>query len=164
MRGSRVVVEMLKAHGVRHIFGVPGDTSTAFYDALYDARGSIRHIMARDERSAAFMADAYARVSGQPGVCEGPSGGGLTYMLPGLAEAYGSSIPLVALTTDVPLHEEGKGALTALDQCSLASPVSKGSEQVKNAAKLSESMRRAFRLATTGRPGAWPRPAESSPG
>ena len=117
MRGSRVVVEMLKAHGVRHIFGVPGDTSTAFYDALYDARGSIRHIMARDERSAAFMADAYARVSGQPGVCEGPSGGGLTYMLPGLAEAYGSSIPLVALTTDVPLHEEGKGALTALDQC-----------------------------------------------
>ncbi len=153
MRGSRVVVEMLKAHGVRHIFGVPGDTSTAFYDALYDARGSIRHIMARDERSAAFMADAYARVSGQPGVCEGPSGGGLTYMLPGLAEAHGSSIPLVALTTDVPLHEEGRGALTALDQCSLASPVSKGSEQVKNATKLSESIRRAFRLATTGRPG-----------
>lgn len=153
MRGSQVVVEMLKAHGVSHIFGIPGDTSVAFYDALYDARGSIQHIMARDERSAAFMADAYARVSGQPGVCEGPSGGGLTYMLPGLAEAHGSSIPLVALTTDIPLHEEGRGALTALDQCSLARPVSKASEQVKSASKLSESLRRAFRLATAGRPG-----------
>jgi acetolactate synthase-1/2/3 large subunit len=78
----------LKRLGVDHIFGLPGDTGMAFYDALYDEPG-IRHIMSRDERSASFMADVYARVSRRLGVCEGPSGGGATYIVPGVAEAQG---------------------------------------------------------------------------
>jgi acetolactate synthase-1/2/3 large subunit len=72
----------------------------AFYDALRDKRGAIEHVMTRDERSASFMADVYARVSGRVGVCEGPSGGGATYILPGVAEAQGSAIPLLCLTSE----------------------------------------------------------------
>ena len=74
MNGSEILVEMLKHYGVKVIFGVPGDTSTPLYEALYDTREEIRHVMARDERSASFMADAYARLSHKPGVCECPSG------------------------------------------------------------------------------------------
>ena len=89
MTGAEVLVAMLQAHNVEVIFGLPGDTGVAFYDALL-AQDKIRHVMTRDERSAAFMADAYARLSGKPGVCEGPSGGGATYILPGVAEAHHS--------------------------------------------------------------------------
>ena len=87
--GSQLVVEMLRAYGVRYLFGVPGDTGVALYDELRQAhdRGDITHVLARDERSAAYMADAYARISFRPGVCEGPSGAGGTYLAGGLAEA-----------------------------------------------------------------------------
>ncbi|HEV3007449.1 MAG TPA: thiamine pyrophosphate-binding protein, partial [Burkholderiales bacterium] len=86
LSGAEAVVEMLKAHGVEVIFGLCGDTSLPLYDAL--ARlGSIQHVLTRDERHAAYMADGYARLSGKVGVCEGPSGGGATYILPGLVEA-----------------------------------------------------------------------------
>jgi acetolactate synthase-1/2/3 large subunit len=139
---------------VRHIFGVPGDTTVPFYDALYDAQADIQHILARDERSAAFMADAYARVSFKPGVCEGPSGGGATFMLPGVAEACGSSVPVIALTSDNALSFEEKGALTALDQRSLFKPVTKWNVLVKRADMIPGLVRRAFRMATSGRPGA----------
>src|ERR671910_464184 len=92
--GAEAVVEMLRAHGVEVIFGLCGDTSLPLYDAM--ARlGSMRHILTRDERHAAYMADGYARLSGKVGVCEGPSGGGATYILPGLVEANESSIPRV---------------------------------------------------------------------
>src|SRR5207249_5818906 len=86
MTGAEAVVEMLRAHGVEVIFGLCGDTSLPLYDALA-RQGSIRHVLTRDERHAAYMADGYARVTGKVGVCEGPSGGGATYLLPGLAEA-----------------------------------------------------------------------------
>jgi acetolactate synthase-1/2/3 large subunit len=76
MIGAQAIVEMLKEYQVEYIFGVPGDTSIALYEALYDAHPSVRYIMARDERSASFMADAYARLSHKPGVCECPSGAG----------------------------------------------------------------------------------------
>ena len=79
MQGARALVDVLAGSGVEHVFGLPGDTGMAFYDALRDARGAIEHVMTRDERSASFMADVYARVSGRIGVCEGPSGGGATY-------------------------------------------------------------------------------------
>ncbi|NIN70256.1 MAG: thiamine pyrophosphate-binding protein, partial [Anaerolineae bacterium] len=104
LNGGQLVVEMLKAYGVRYVFGVPGDTSLPFYDALERAkrRGEIIHVLARDERSAAYMADVYARVSFHPGVCEGPSGAGATYLASGLAEAHASSIPVIALTSDTP--------------------------------------------------------------
>ncbi len=116
MNTAQVLVELLKEYRVEHIFGVPGDTTMPLYDALYDARSEIRHIMARDERSAAFMADAYARLAHKPGITEAPSGGGATYVIPGVAEANGSSVPMLVFTSDIPVIDEGKGTLTAIDQ------------------------------------------------
>lgn len=154
MKGSEIIVEMLKQYGVKVIFGVPGDTSIPLYEALYDKRDAIRHVMARDERSAAFMADAYARLSHRPGVCECPSGAGPLYALPGIAEANASSIPVILLTSDIPLAGEGKKTITELDCQRLFDPVTKWSSQIKQVNKLPETIRRVFRVATTGRPGA----------
>lgn len=153
MTGAELLVAMLQAHGVEVIFGLPGDTGVAFYDALY-GQEEIRHVMTRDERSAGFMADAYARLSGRPGVCEGPSGGGATYIIPGVAEAHHSSVPLLVITSDNALNMEHQGALTALDQEALFRPVTKWSAQVKRAELIPHVVRRAFRLMTTGRTGA----------
>ena len=154
MQGARALVAVLAESGVQHIFGLPGDTGMAFYDALSDARGEIQHIMTRDERSASFMADVYARVSGRIGVCEGPSGGGATYIIPGVAEAQGSAIPLLCLTSDTPVDQQGRGVLTELDQESLFRPVTTWNTRVASAATMAEATRRAVRMATGGRPGA----------
>ncbi|WP_218187933.1 thiamine pyrophosphate-binding protein [Desulfosarcina cetonica] len=154
MRGSQVIVEMLKAYGVELLFGVPGDTSIPFYEALYDARPAIRHVMARDERSATFMADAYARLSHKPGVCECPSGAGPLYSVPGVAEANASSIPVILITSDIPLSGEGKQTITELDCQGLFQSITKFSAVVKTVDKIPETLRRAFRIATSGRPGA----------
>jgi acetolactate synthase-1/2/3 large subunit len=154
MNGAQVVVEMLICYETQVVFGLPGDTTVSLYDALYAESGRISHVMARDERSAAFMADVYARLTGKPGICEGPSGGGATYMLPGIAEAHGSSVPLIALTSDNPISYEAQGALTALDQPRLFESVTKWTTLVKRADALPHLIRRAFRLATSGRAGA----------
>jgi len=151
---AEAIVRLLEAYGVEYIFGVPGDTGMPLYDALYDAPGDIKHILARDERSASFMADVYARLSYKPGVCEGPSGAGATYIVPGVAEAHASSIPLIVLTSDTPLSGDGKGVLTELDQEALFAPVTKWRTRIKKASKTPEIMARAFRIATSGRPGA----------
>src|SRR6201997_1337328 len=123
LTGAEAVVEMLKAHGVEILFGLCGDTSLPFYDALARLPHGMRHILTRDERSAAYMADGYARVSGKVGVCEGPSGGGATYILPGLVEANESSIPVLALTTDISVSSRGRYTLTELDQKALFRPL-----------------------------------------
>ncbi len=153
MTGAELLVAMLQAYDVDVIFGLPGDTGVAFYDALR-AQKKIRHVMTRDERAAAFMADAYARLGSKPGVCEGPSGGGATYILPGVAEAHHSSVPLLVITSDNALGMEHQGALTALDQEALFRSVTKWSAQVKRAELIPHMLRRAFRLMTTGRMGA----------
>ena len=153
MNGAESLVHALRAAGVETIFGLPGDTGMAFYDALYHEPG-IRHIMARDERSASFMADVYARVSRKVGVCEGPSGGGATYIIPGVAEAQGSAIPLLCLTSDTPVADEHRGVLTELDQVGLFRPVTKWTERVNRAESMDDAVHRAVRLATSGRPGA----------
>ncbi len=153
MNTATALVELLHRYEVQHIFGVPGDTSLAFYEALR-ADSRIAHIMARDERTAGFMADAYARLTGRPGVCEAPSGAGATYLLPGLAEATGSSVPFLALTSDVPVGGLGRQMLTALDQEALMRPVSKWTTRLLRPELVAETVRRAFRAATTGRPGA----------
>src|ERR1700730_656752 len=101
LSGAEAFVRMLQRHGVKHIFGLCGDTSLPLYDALYRLDHGMTHILSRDERSAAYMADGYARVSGKVGVCEGPSGGGATYILPGVVEANESSIPVPGITTDI---------------------------------------------------------------
>ncbi len=154
MNGSHAIVEQLRAYEVRHIFGLPGDTSMGFYSALAEARDQITHILVREERSAGYMADAYARVSGRVGVCEAPSGAGATYLTSGVAEANASSIPVIALTSDIPLRGEGKNVLTALDQSATFAPVTKARFQIKRAGQIPETFRRAFRVATSGRPGA----------
>lgn len=154
MRGSEVLVKMLCDYGVETIFGVPGDTNVPLYTALAEARGKIQHVMARDERSAGFMADAYARISNRVGVYEAPSGAGAMYSLPPLAESNASSVAVILFTIDVPLVGEGRGVITELDCKALFDPVSKASIQVKLPEKIPEIVRRAFRIATTGKPGA----------
>ncbi|MCJ7623848.1 MAG: thiamine pyrophosphate-binding protein [Anaerolineaceae bacterium] len=154
MNGAQALVQMLIAYETQVVFGLPGDTSVDFYDALGAETSRIRHIMARDERSAGFMADVYARLSGKPGICEGPSGGGASYLLPGVVEAHGSSVAMIALTTDNPLNYEAQGALTDLDQQQIYRAVTKWTALVKSADVLPHFIRRAFRLATSGRPGA----------
>ena len=154
LSGAEAMVRMLQLHGVKHIFGLCGDTSLPFYDALQRLDHGMTHILTRDERSAAYMADAYARVTGRVGVCEGPSGGGATYILPGLVEANESSIPVLGITTDIATTSRGRYALTELDQRSLFRPLTKWNDLVEHAQKLPEQVRTAFRTMTTGRPGA----------
>lgn len=154
LTGAEAVVEMLRAHGVEVIFGLCGDTSLPFYDALARLPHGMRHVLTRDERHAAYMADGYARISGRVGVCEGPSGGGATYILPGLVEANESSVPLLAITTDIAVASRGRYTLTELDQRSLMRPLSKWNTVLDRAADIPRVFRAAFNQMTTGRPGA----------
>ena len=154
LTGAEAAVEMLKAHGVEVLFGLCGDTSLPFYDALARLPHGMRHILARDERSAAYMADGYARVSGKVGVCEGPSGGGVTYIVPGLAEANESSVPLLCINSDISVAARGRYTLTELDQGALMRPVTKWNAVLNRAEDLPRVFRAAFRQMTTGRPGA----------
>ncbi len=152
LTGAEAVVEMLRAHGVEIVFGLCGDTSLPLYDAL--ARlGGIRHVLTRDERHAAYMADGYARLSGKVGVCEGPSGGGATYILPGLVEANESSVPVLAINTDVSVSSRGRFTLTELDQKALFKPLTKWNAVLDRSADIPRTMRKAFEAMTTGRTG-----------
>ena len=154
MTGAEAMVRMLDAYDVRHVFGLCGDTTLPFYDALYRLDHGIEHILTRDERSAAYMADGYARVTGKPGICEGPSGGGATYILPGLVEATESSVPILAITSDVGTRSRGHYPLTELDQAGLMRPLTKSSQVIQHADQVPDAVRAAFRTMTTGRPGA----------
>ncbi|MBT6427741.1 MAG: thiamine pyrophosphate-binding protein [Rhodospirillaceae bacterium] len=154
LSGAEALVHMLRGHGVDYIFGLCGDTSLPFYDALHRLNHGITHILSRDERSAAYMADGYARVSGKVGVCEGPSGGGATYIAPGLVEANESSIPILAITTDISVGARGRYALTELDQSAMFRPLTKWNGVIERAEDIPKMLRAAFREMTTGRPGA----------
>jgi acetolactate synthase I/II/III large subunit len=154
LTAADAVVRMLDLYGVRHVFGLCGDTSLPLYDAFYRLDHSITHVLTRDERSAGYMADGYARVSGRPGVCEGPSGGGATYLLPGLVEANESSVAVLGLTSDVPVSSRGRYPLTELDQKALYQPLTKWNTVCDRADQIPQALRTAFRQMTTGRPGA----------
>jgi len=154
MNGSEAAVETLKQLGIEVIFGLCGDTTLPLYEALHDLDHGMRHILTRDERSASFMADAYARLAGRVGVCEAPSGGGATYILPGVAEANGSSVPLVCLTSDIDQKDRGRGTLTELDQTALFRPVTKWTHMPAVASEIPRTLRRAFRAAASGAMGA----------
>jgi len=154
LTGAEAVVEMLKAHGVEVIFGLCGDTSLPLYDALARLPHGMKHVLTRDERHAAYMADGYARVSGKVGVCEGPSGGGATYLLPGLVEANESSIPVLAINTDVSVSSRGRFTLTELDQKNLMRPLTKWNAVLDRPADIPRVFRKAFEEMTTGRTGA----------
>ena len=148
LNGAEAMVRMLEAHGVKHIFGLCGDTSLPFYDALYGMDHGMTHVLTRDERSAAYMADGYARIARRPGVCEGPSGGGATYILPGVVEANESSVPVLAITTDIASTARGRYTLTELDQRALFRPLTKWNGVLDRADRVPETMRAAFRAMT----------------
>lgn len=152
--GADAMVRMLQLNGVKHIFGLCGDTSLPFYDAMARLDHGIDHILTRDERSAGYMADGYARVTGRVGVCEGPSGGGATYLLPGLVEANESSVAVLGITSDVSVGARGKFPLTELDQQALYKPLTKWNTTIDRVDQIPGAVRSAFRAMTTGRPGA----------
>jgi acetolactate synthase I/II/III large subunit len=154
LTGAEAFVRTLQHHGVKHIFGLCGDTSLPLYDALHRLDHGITHILTRDERHAGYMADVYARVTGRVGVCEGPSGGGATYILPGVVEASESSIPILAITTDISVTGRGRYTLTELDQEALYRPLTKWNRVIDQAVQIPDAIRQAFREMTTGRPGA----------
>jgi acetolactate synthase-1/2/3 large subunit len=145
---------MLQAYGVRHIFGLPGDTSIPFYQALNEAKDKIAHILARHECSAGYMAQAYACISSQPGICEAPSGAGATYLLPAVAEANSSSIPLIAIVSDTELKYRGKGVITELDQPALFKQITKWNDIALSAETIPRLIKKAFHEATSCRGGA----------
>jgi acetolactate synthase-1/2/3 large subunit len=152
--GAEAVVEMLSLHGVEVLFGLCGDTSLPLYDALARMPHGMRHILTRDERSAAYMADGYARIAGKVGVCEGPSGGGATYLLPGLAEANESSVAVLGINSDISVTARGRYALTEIDQGALMRPVTKWNAVLDRPQDIPRIFRSAFEQMTTGRPGA----------
>ncbi len=154
MNGADALVRMLQIYGVQHIFGLCGDTSLPYYDALARLDHGIDHVLARDERSAAYMADGYARVTGRVGVCEGPSGGGATYILPGVVEANESSVPLLAITSDIAVGSRGRYPLTELDQRALYKPLTSWNTVIDRVDQIPHAVRSAFRHITSGRPGA----------
>ena len=154
LTGAEAMVKLLEGYEVKYIFGLCGDTSLPFYDALYQLNHSIKHILTRDERSASYMADAYARVTGKVGICEGPSGGGATYMIPGVVEANESSISVISITSDVPLTSIGHFPLTELKQKELFKPLTKWNEIIEEPKNLGSIIRNSFKQSTSGRPGA----------
>ena len=145
LNGAEAMVRMLEAQGVTHVFGLCGDTTLPLYDALYMLDHGITHVLTRDERSACYMADGYARVTGRVGVCEGPSGGGATYILPGLIEANESSYAVLAITTDISVASYGKYPLTEVDQEALMRPLTKFNTVIKRADHIPRMVRAAFR-------------------
>ncbi len=152
--GAEAVVRILQGYGVEVVFGLCGDTSLPLYDALARLDHGIAHVLTRDERSASYMADAYARLSGRVGICEGPSGGGATYILPGVVEANESSVPLLAITSDISVSSRGRFTLTEIDQEALFRPATKWNAVIDRAADIPGTMHAAFSAITAGRPGA----------
>ncbi|RDL45467.1 thiamine pyrophosphate-binding protein [Marinomonas piezotolerans] len=152
--GADALVMMLDKMGVKHIFGVCGDTSLPFYDSLTKLEHGITHILTRDERSAAYMADVYARLTNRVGVVEGPSGAGATYMVPGIAEANGTTIPVLAITSDIPVAGRDRFVLTECDQEALFKTFTKYTRVTETPEVVPTAVRAAFNAMTSGVPGA----------
>lgn len=149
--GSEILLECLKREKVDVVFGLPGGAVLPLYDALYSA--GIRHLLVRHEQAAAFAADGYARVTGRPGVCLATSGPGATNLMTGLTSAAMDSIPVVALTGQVPAALIGKDAFQEADTIGISLPVTKHSYQPRRAADLPAVIHEAFKTAISGRPG-----------
>ncbi len=149
--GAEILLESLRRQKVEVIFGLPGGAVLPLYDALYSA--GIRHLLVRHEQAAAFAADGYARVTGKPGVCLATSGPGATNMMTGLMSALMDSIPVVALTGQVPAPLIGKDAFQEADTVGMALPATKRAFLVKRAAEIPEVIEKAFEIAVSGRPG-----------
>lgn len=153
LNGSEIVVECLKEQGVDTVFGYPGGAILNIYDALYKHSGEIRHILTSHEQGAAHAADGYARATGKVGVCMATSGPGATNLVTGIATAYMDSVPMVAITANVTLPMLGKDSFQEVDIAGVTMPITKHGYIVKNVADLADTLRKAFDIARSGRPG-----------
>ena len=153
MTGAEIVVACLIEQGVDTVFGYPGGAILNVYDALYKHRDKITHYLSSHEQGASHMADGYARATGRVGVCLATSGPGATNLVTGIATAYMDSVPLVAITCNVTLPLLGKDSFQEVDIAGISMPITKHGYIVKKVEDLAETIRKAFRIASTGRPG-----------
>ena len=152
MKGAQILIELLKKEGVTTVFGYPGGQVIDIYDALYEF-SDIKHILVRHEQGAVHAADGYARTTGKVGVCMATSGPGATNLVTGLANAYMDSIPIVAITGQVPTRLIGKDAFQEADTTGITIPITKHNFLIKSIHDLPLIIREAFLIASTGRPG-----------
>ena len=152
LSGGQIVMEALRREGVEHIFGYPGGAALHIYDALYQ-QDAVEHILVRHEQGAVHAADGYARSTGKPGVVLVTSGPGITNTVTGIATAHMDSIPMVILSGQVPTHAIGSDAFQECDAVGITRPCVKHNFLVKRLEDLAETLRKAFYIATSGRPG-----------
>ncbi len=152
LTGAEIIVRFLRDQGVRHVFGYPGGAVLHIYDALYGQQ-EVEHILVRHEQAATHAADGYARATGEPGVVLVTSGPGATNAVTGIATAYMDSIPMVVITGQVATHLIGNDAFQEADTVGITRPCVKHNFLVKDVADLALTLRKAFHIATTGRPG-----------
>ena len=153
LTGSQILIECLKEQGVDTVFGYPGGAILNVYDELYKHSDEITHILTSHEQGAAHAADGYARATGKVGVCLATSGPGATNLVTGIATAYMDSIPVVAITCNVGAALLGKDSFQEIDITGITLPITKHNYIVKDAKDLAETVRKAFKIARTGRPG-----------
>ena len=153
LTGAEIVVACLKEQGVDTVFGYPGGTILNVYDALYKHSDEIRHILTSHEQGAAHAADGYARATGRVGVCLATSGPGATNLVTGIATAYMDSVPVVAITCNVNLPLLGKDSFQEVDIAGVTMPITKHGYIVKDVSILADTIRKAFAIARSGRPG-----------
>lgn len=153
LTGSQIVIECLKEQGVDTIFGYPGGAILNIYDELYKHSDEITHILTSHEQGAAHAADGYARSTGKVGVCMATSGPGATNLVTGIATAYMDSIPIVAITANVVKSGLGKDSFQEVDIIGITMPITKHNFIVKDAGNLADTLRKAFHIAKSGRPG-----------
>ena len=152
LNGSQIFVQCLKEEGVEFVFGYPGGAVLHIYDAIFQQE-EVKHILVRHEQAATHAADGYARSTGKPGVCLVTSGPGATNAVTGIATAYMDSIPLVVFTGQVPTHLIGNDAFQEVDTIGITRPCVKHNFLVKDVRDLALTIKKAFYVATTGRPG-----------
>lgn len=153
LTGAEIIIECLKEQGVDTVFGYPGGTILNVYDALYRHRDEIFHVLTSHEQGAAHAADGYARATGKVGVCMATSGPGATNLVTGIATAYMDSVPMVAITANVNLPLLGKDTFQEVDIAGVTMPITKHGYIVKDVNILASTIRRAFEIAKSGRPG-----------
>lgn len=153
LTGSEIIIECLKEQGVDTVFGYPGGTILNVYDALYKHSDEIHHVLTSHEQGASHAADGYARATGRVGVCMATSGPGATNLVTGIATAHMDSIPMVAITANVATGLLGRDSFQEVDIAGVVMPITKYSMIVKDIKDLADSIRRAFTIAQSGRPG-----------
>lgn len=153
LNGADIIIECLKEQKVDTIFGYPGGAVLNIYDSLFQRGKKIRHILTSHEQGASHAANGYARVSGKTGVCIATSGPGATNLVTGIATAYMDSVPLVAITGQVPSALIGRDSFQEVDITGITEPITKHNYLVKNVKDLAETIRKAFEIASEGRPG-----------